>query len=160
MSALVGVGREVLGLLLLHRFGIFQLCLPSRSCCPVTGRRGFWEGVLWKPKMSKVKAHVGRQGRIGCLNPIPFSQPGHAVWVSRAILEAVGLLLPGLCPSGSTRPWGVSTTPHLATEHSVWLILMQERPGRIMFHEYGFGLFPGTLETSGLSLPLPRSNWI
>lgn len=35
--------------------GVFQWCPPLRSCCPVTGRSGFWGGALWKPKMSKVR---------------------------------------------------------------------------------------------------------
>lgn len=88
--------------------------------------------------MSKVKAHVGRQGRVSEL--FPFSQPGHGVWACRAIWQALGVpsylgcapLVPAQ-PGGSapSLPWGLSIQSGLCVRRGLM---------GIMFCEDGFGL--------------------
>lgn len=81
--------------------------------------------------MSKVKAHVGRQGRVS--KPFPSSQPGHAIWAYRAIRGG------GVSGSPPAWPWG--SAPSLLWELSIPSGLSGRRGlVGIVVLEYGFGL--------------------
>lgn len=67
----------------------FQSCQPLRSCCPVTGRRGFWEEALWKLRMSKVCTGLCAEGRENIPEPFPSGLVMHSEKLGQHLMPHV-----------------------------------------------------------------------